>query len=227
MTRRTALILTGLAVAGGPAAAEWPRHKVRPGTLPGVPCLPYRPSEVNPRPTVSVVSLIRVPAGPAPSAVPLVPAVVPDAPGFVGTPQVYQLRETRLQIDHCFLSRIAVTLHPDGRYQVSLRADQNPQPGDADIRSPLRPGETMNVPLQTTQLRRNLFTVKVRGYGTFPVLGDRPSLAPGQPVLLELPVEQFWVQRGEPYSGFFEGRSDAVRQFLPLLDRVEVEFTYR
>lgn len=209
--RRTAAILTGVAVAaGGPVAAELPRHCVRPGTLPGIPCLPYRTVDASPKPTVTVVSMVRVPAA-----------------ATSGTPWVYQLREPRLQIDHCFLSRAAVTLHPDGRYQVSLRADQNPQPGDGDLRSPLRQGETLNVPLQTTQLRRNLFVVKVRAYGVFPDFDGRPPAAPTQPVLVELPVEAFWVQRGEPYSGLFEGRSDAVRQFLPLIDRVEVEFTYR
>jgi hypothetical protein len=220
--RRTAVVLAGLAVAaGGPVAAELPRHKARPCPLPGIPDLPYRSANADPRPTVTVISLIRVPVD---SAIPL---VVPGAPGSVVAPQVYQFRESRLQIDHCFLSRMAVTLHADGRYQVSLRADQNPQPGDGDIRSPLRPGEVVNIPLQTSQLRRNLFIVKVRGYGAFSKFADRASLVPGQPVLVELPIEPFWVQRGEPYDGFFEGRSDAVRQFLPLIDRVEVEFTYR
>ena len=217
--RRTAAVLTGLAVAAGPAATAWPRHRVKPCPLPGIPAMPYRTVDAAPKPTLTAVSLVRVPATPAPSAVPL---MTTDA-----ALQVFQLRETRLQIDHCFLSRVAVTLHPDGRYQVSFRADQNPMPGDRDVRSPLRPGEVVNVPLQTTQFRRNLFIVKVRGYGVFPTLGDRPSLAPGQPVLVELPVEPFWVQRGEPYAGLAEGHSDAVRQFLPLLDRVEVEFTYR
>lgn len=227
--RRTAAVLAGLTLAGGTAAAEWPRNRVRPCPLPGIPNIPYQPANAAPKPTVTAISLIRVPAIAAPTAATLggVPLVVPDSPALTASPQVYQLREPRLQIDHCFLSRVAVTLHADGRYQVSLRADQNPQPGDFDLRSPLKPGEVVNVPLQTTQLRRNLFVVKVRGYGSFPTFADRASLVPGQPVLVELPVEPFWVQRGEPYDGFAEGRSDAVRQFLPLLDRVEVEFTYR
>lgn len=224
--REAAAVLTGLAVAaGGPVAAELPRHRVKPCPLPGIPYLPYQPANAAPKPTLTAVSLVRVPATPAAAVIPPgVPAVVP---AVVAAPQVYQLREPRLQIDHCFLSRVAVTLHADGRYQVSFRADQNPQPGDADVRSPLRPGEVVNVPPQTTQLRRNLFVLKVRGYGAFPTFDGRASLTPGQPVLAELPVEPFWVQQGQPYDGFVEGRSDAVRQFLPLIDRVEVEFTYR
>jgi hypothetical protein len=225
MTRRTAAIVTGLVAAAAPAAAEWPRHRAKPCPLPGVPYLPYRAGDAAVRPTITVVSLSRIPALPANATA--VPAVVPDSPALVGAPLIYQFLEPRLQIDHCFLSRIAVTLHPDGRYQISLRADQNPLPGDADVRSPLRPGEVLNIPLQTTQLRRNLFIVKVRGYAHFQEFAGRSSLVPSQPALFELPVEPFWVQRGEPYSGLFEGRHEAIRQFLPLIDRVEVEFTYR
>lgn len=230
--------LAGLAAAGlavGPAGAELPRHRVKPCPLPGIPDYDYKPADARAKPTVTAISLIKVPAAPpAPAeAVQVVPVVgAPGAP-IVAVPavpaaQVYQMKETRLQIDHCFLSRVAVTLHQDGLYQISFRADQNPQP-TGDIRSPLRPGERVETmtTLQTGQLRRNLFTVKVRGYGVFPTLGQRPSSAAGQPVLFELPVEQFWVQRGEPYSGFFEGRYDSVRRFIGLTDRVEIEFTYK
>ena len=233
------VLFGGVAVAlSGTATAEWPKHRARPRPLPGIPCYPYQSTDVQPRPTVTVVSLVRVTAVPSatPAAagiLPPLPPVVPDSPvpGPLLSvarpgPQVYQLNRTRLQIDHCFLSRVAVTLHPDGMYQISLRADQNPEPGN-DIRSPLLPGERVETTRQTSHLRRNLFIVKVRGYGVFPTLGERPSLAPGQPVLVELPVHQFWVQRGEPASMLFEGRSESVARFHELIDRVEVEFTYR
>jgi hypothetical protein len=47
------------------------------------------------------------------------------------------------------------------------------------------------------------------------------------PALVEFPIEPFWVQKGEPYSGFVTGRSDAVRKYFHAVDRIEVEFTYR
>jgi hypothetical protein len=165
-------------------------------------------------------------------------------------PQVYQLLEPRLQVDHCFLTRFAVALHPDGAYQITFRADQNPLPvndlrngdrGDLELargsnqgpvplrdpRSPLRPGERVETKLQTTQFRRNLFIVKVRGYTAYPIKADQVSQVPGKPALVEFPVESFWVQRGEPYAGNVTGRSEIVRAYFDSIDRIEVEFTYR
>lgn len=198
------------------AAAELPRHTARPATVPGIPCRPYTSGNA-PHPTVTVISLERVPAGPGGGG-------VADAK----RPQVYQLLQPRLQVDHCFLSRVAVTLYEDGRYQISFRADQNPDPGTPDDpRSPLRPGERVQTVLETNSLKRNLFVVKVRGYAAFPVLPEQPNLTTPQPVVLDLPIDPFWVQRGEPCGKLIEGKLSTVARSFDLIDRVEVEFTYR
>lgn len=215
MVRRAVIAVagvTGLVACVSVGRAEWPRHVAKPKPVIGLPTYDYRTTNVRPAPTTSAVSLERV-------------AVTPPG-GTTPTMQMYQLAEPRLQVDHCFLSRVAVALHPDGAYQISYRADQNPQPG-ADPRSPLKPGERLETTLQTTQLQRNLFVVKVRAYGAAPTRPGLPNLAPGAPVLVEFPAEAFWVQRGEPASKTLTGISPAVKAYYPLIDRVEVEFTYK
>ena len=234
MTRKS--IVAGLLVVGGAGAfaglgrAELPRHAARPALLPGIPCYDYRVVPI-PTPTVTAVSLTKVPAvvDPAPTATPVVAggtAFAVDTARAAPVPQMYQLLETRLKADHCFLSRMAVAFHPDGAFQISFRADQNPQVGE-DIRSPLRQGERLDTTIQTSQLRRNQFVVRVRGYAAYPAKGTLPALGVTPPALVEFPIEPFWVQRGEPYSGFVTGRSDAVRKYFTAIDRIEVEFTYR
>ncbi len=204
---------TGLFVA-----PEWRNGRAaKPCTLPGVPDYAYAPAGTA-RPTSALLSLVRVPAARLPGAEPLPPGVPP--------PQVYQMVVAKMQVDHCFLSRVAVALHPDGLYQVSFRADQNPLPGPG---SPVEVAAVdARLTLQTSQLRRNLFVLRVRGYGNYPAAATDDGV-PGlsRPVLWEQPLEPFWVQRGEPYSGYIPGQSEAVRRAFAYIDRVEVEFTYR
>lgn len=213
MARRMVLAATaGVLVAACAAGGELPRHVARPKAVSGVPMYDYRTTNPRLTPTTGAVSLERV-------------AVTPPG-GTAPTMQMYQLAEARLQADHCFLSRVAVALHPDGSYQISYRADQNPQPG-ADPRSPLKPGERLDTTLQTTQFQRNLFVVKVRAYGAAPTRPNPPNLVPGGPVLVEFPAEVFWVQKGEPASKTLTGNLAAVKAYYPLIDRIEVEFTYK
>jgi hypothetical protein len=217
MVRIGTVVAIGLILLGAPTGrAELPRNIARPKSLSCVPGYDYRSANANPAPTVTAVSLVKVD---------VTPPALPGEPRRMTT-LVYQLLETRLQVDHCFLSRVAVALHEDGSYQISFRADQNPQPGN-DIRSPLKPGERLNITLQTSQLKRNTFVVKVRGYGAAPVNRAQPNLAPSTPVLVEFPTMEFVVERGEPASKMYSAVSCAVQKYFPLIDRVEVEFTYR
>src|SRR5688572_20390054 len=116
MTRKS--IVAGLLVVGGAGAfaglgrAELPRHTVRPVPLPGIPCYDYK-GTAAPKPTVTAVSLTKVSFLPDPAPV-VTPVVVGgttfavDAARTQPPPQLYQLLESRLQVDHCFLSRVAV-----------------------------------------------------------------------------------------------------------------------
>ena len=211
-----AWVALGAGACASAGRAEFPRHVAKPKPLPGIPGYDYRPAEVRPAPTATAVSLEKVNATPAPA---------PGQPARLAT-QAYQLVQARMQVDHCFLSRVAVAFHENGEFQISFRADQNPQPGD-DIRSPLKPGERLDVPLQTTQLKRNTFIVKVRGFAAAPINQARPNLFPGAPVVVEFPPMEFVVQRGEPASKTFCGNAAAVAKYFPLIDRIEVEFTYK
>jgi hypothetical protein len=196
--------------------AELPRHIAKPKCVCGIPGYDYR-LDRTPHLTITAISLPKVNITPAPEQ---------------GQPRrdmtyIYQFREPRLQVDHCFLSRIAVTLHEDGWYQMSFRADQNPQPGD-DFRSPLKPGERLETTLQTTQLKRNTFVVKFRGYAAAQVTQSRPGSTPlATPAIIEFPAMEFVVERGEPASKAVNAFSHDVKKYFPLIDRVEVEFTYK
>lgn len=220
MTRST-LATAGLALLAGGAAAELPRRVARPAPVCELPPFPYRPAREMVPPTVTAVSFVRVSAG------------GPDGPA------VFQFPQPRLRVDHCYLSRLAVVLSPDGGYTVGFRADQNPQPADdpraeplaplglTDPLSPLQPGERPGVSRQTAQLTRSRFVVRVRAVGTAPLREPLPGLGATKPVLAELPVPEFWVERGQPFSGFHRGVSRDVRDQFGRIDRVEVEFTYR
>jgi len=210
----------GAALSVGIAAAsawgELPRGKTRPRPACGIPDYAYS-NNAAAKPTTTAVTLVRVPAN-----------RLTTATATPASPQVYQLAQVRMQVDHCFLSRVAVGLYDDGNFAITFRADQNPAPSD-DPASPLR-GDDFPPPratLQTAQLLRNQFLVTVRGYANYPVEANPPKLAAPKPALVEFKVEPFWVERGKPYSGNVTGISEMVRRNFEFIDRIEVEFTYK
>lgn len=202
-------------------------HRMRPGYTPGLPAYEYTYGTVSA--AVSVFSLDPLPL-----------ARVDAAPGLLvrrDRLKVFQLSRPEVKLDHCSLSRVAVTLQENGEWILSLRADQNawmtgPQhevstpthlAGAVSARRPPIP----NLPLETEGLKRNQFIVKVRCYGAFKIFEKQPAANPGKPVLFELPTALFWVQRGVPYDLYLRQSLPAVAQFYDVVDRVEVEFSYR
>ena len=142
--------------------------------------------------------------------------------------RIYQLQQSVLRIDHCSLSRFALTLHEDGSWTLNFQADQNPQMIGQPLNAITAPGAAaLDIGgKQTTHLKRNEFNVRVRCYGAFPI-NQLLTDAPGKPVLFEIRPQPFWVQRGQPYS-FWERHPDPlVARYFDLIDRVEVEFFYR
>jgi hypothetical protein len=138
---------------------------------------------------------------------------------------VFTLLDEVIRVDHCTLSKVSVAIYPDGKYLVSFRADQNPLPAD-----PLTPtlrtrGTAIDTGTEAGQFRRNRFYVTVRGYAADP-LGER-TVGATKAAVLELPLDPFWVNRGETYSGKAEGTSEAVKRNFKLIDRVDVDLTYR
>ena len=137
----------------------------------------------------------------------------------------FNLLDQVIRVDHCTVSKVSVVLYPDGKYVIAFRADQNPPAAD-----PLTPtlkarGTGIDTGLDSVQFRRNKFTLTVRGYAADP-LGERGTRGT-KAAVLDLPVEPFWVNRGEAYHGLVEGTSEAVRRSYKLVERVDVDFTYR
>lgn len=203
---RFLIVLTAVVLLGVAANGELPRGKTKPRPVCGIPDYAYSSSSATAKPTTTAATLVRVPAGTGRS------------------PQVYQLAQARMQVDHCYLSRVAVALADDGDYVISFRADQNPMASD-DPASPVRKNEVLpRATLQTSHLLRNQFMVVVRGYSN---AGTVSNLAIAKPALVEWKLDPFTVERGKPYSGHFTGAKDAVKRNFEFIDRIEVEFNYR
>lgn len=143
------------------------------------------------------------------------------------TAATFQLKDQVIRVDHCTLSEVSVTLYPDGKYVVGFRADQNPLASDP--RTPALTtaarGLTADTGIEPGQFRRNKFYVTVRGYAADPLGEGRAGGS--KAAVLDLPLDPFWVNRGESYRGLVDGTSEAVRRNYTLVDRVEVDFTYR
>lgn len=203
---RFLIVLIAAGLAGVSANGELPRGKTKPRAVCAIPGYAYSSASESAKPTTTAATLVRVPAGTGRS------------------PQVYQLAQSRMQVDHCYLSRVAVALADDGDFVISFRADQNPVPSD-DPGSPVRKDEVQpRASLQTSHLLRNHFVVVVRGYSN---AGTTSNLAIAKPALVEWKLDPFTVERGKPYSGHVTGAKDAVKRNFELIDRIEVEFSYR
>jgi hypothetical protein len=227
--RRWQLILTGAAVLanlGAGPVVTYHRTKVRP--LPGLPVHEYVYGGIST--TTSAHSLTAL----------LIEERLPvDGAARPGRAKVkvFQLARRTMQLDHCSLSRVALVLEENGDWTLSLRADQNPwmTGPDREVSTPTQlrgPVSALEPPiperrLHTEGLKRNQFFVKVRFYGAYPVREEVPGLAPGKPVLFELPTAAFWVQRGYPYNFWARGNLFLASRHFDLIDRVEVEFSYR
>ncbi len=48
-----------------------------------------------------------------------------------------------------------------------------------------------------------------------------------KPALMAPPPIEFWVQRGVPYLGVFDGVDTSAAAFFDQIDRFELEFSYR
>jgi hypothetical protein len=250
-------LIATLAIGAGIVSADGVRHyHVKPQRLCGVPPAEYQP----PRPPPVVVPVVAVSSVGYVLTPPLTQASLKEAmslqvPGkATKSPRikVFQFTLSSLQIDHCSISRLCLTVYDNGFWRFSCQGDQNPIVETATAlttvqrsattkellptsgRPPLPVAQIQGLPAgeakYTAFLKRNLFVIRVRGLGDFreplPVPPAPPSL--GKPVLFSLPVIEFWVQNGVPYPLVrTSGPNGDVRQFFDMIDRVEVEFSYR
>jgi hypothetical protein len=230
-----AALTAGSALAGGGVR----RYHARPQELCAIPAADYQPPHPPPivKPVLAVSQVGVLLAQPQ-QAVTGEAAMSMKISGqsTIARPRVkfYQFAPTALQIDHCSISRIAMTINDSGYWRLNFQADQNPHVDfpPAGIAVPVQ-AQTRGLPAvplkQTTHLKRNLFVIRVRGLGPFPEPLATPPTPPalGKPVFLAIGPIGFWVQRGVPYPAVFDGVNPDATAFFDQIDRVEFEFSYR
>jgi hypothetical protein len=195
-----------VALAGVATAGKWCHH-MWPGHLPGIPNRDY---QYRPR-SAPVMALSKSPV--------LLQEVDTATGQATKQTRLYQWNEASLEIDHCSISRVALQFYKDGRWTVSLRADQNPQ---NLLTIPTADGQTRLI----GHIKRNQFAVRFRCYGNYQVRETVADQTAGKPVLFALEPPKFWVQKAEPFDYLFMGSDDEVREFFTRVDRVELEFYY-
>jgi hypothetical protein len=222
MKKRWILASLGLLGMTTAEAGIFHRHTRAP-LLPGIPTLDYQSTDRSPsKEAFSTVGILLENRTPLIMGEPLKPGDTPRRPRM----RVFQLAEATLQLDHCFVSRVAVTLHESGCWSVSARADQNPvKLGTASDPGAFRPDRPRD--LFTEHLKRNQFFLKIRCQTLGTVATKLPNTAPGPATLIRLEPAPFWVQNGQPYDYHTEGCDPRIGAFFELWDRVEVEFYYR
>jgi hypothetical protein len=235
---RIVMLVAATALASAAADAGVRRYRARPAPLCGLPPADYQPPQPPPAAVpVLLVSSKGVPVDPPPAGVAADPMSARVAARLDPTRmrlKVFQFPTAGVAIDHCSVSRIALTIREDGFWRVSLRADQNPQVVAPNVvtppvgQAPIRGLPAVRLK-ETLYLKRNLFDVKFRGLGLYgEPLPTPPSPPPlGKPVLLDLCTLSFWVQRGIPYDLVREGWCRDAAFYFERIDRVEMGFTYR
>ena len=218
----TAALIFAAGWPAPPAAAEPP--KARPKLACGLPDYPYVVASAKPRPSLSTTSLSRLDLGDDQTrpAAPGDPVAVPR--GLSAS--TYQMPDAALRIDHCSVSRAAVVIAADGRYAVSFQADQNPLTA-----SPFDGVKAIDTRLATAMFLRNQFHLTVRAYVGYPLAPGGNSSGPvagaTKAAVEEWTIDPFWVARGVPHSGLVKGQSDAAARYYRVIDRFELDFTYR
>jgi hypothetical protein len=207
-----------LAMVIGLVACElaWCHHRRKLQCVPGIPCLPYKTcqfSVVQQCSSATAVLLreeelareVQQPVLPKPERTQL---------------KFYLADRKELKSDQCSVSRLGVVLEEDGTWRVSLQARQNaPRPEEIETNLASQNGQ---VKKYTAHIKRNQFVIKVRGVGP-----GTEDLEQGQPILFEVDVPPFWVDRGEPKDVYLTGKCDRIKQVFDVTRRVEVDFTYR
>jgi len=212
-----------LAVTTTAGAGRLCRPHMRPGCLPGIPSRDYQfNSRAGQTEALSRIAVLME----VPRRGPPVRQYAGETPlSSTKTIKVYQLNQESLILGHCRLSRVALQVHDDGRCVLNLRAEQNfPGAQQGSVGPETTPTASTT---QTLHIKRNRFTVTVRGFGLFPVEESLDSPSTGKPVLFTMGPKNFWVQNGEPYNLVLRCMSEYARDYFELIDRVEVNFSYR
>ncbi len=150
-------------------------------------------------------------------------SVTPAAPTQV---KFYQLTQAQLAIDHCSISRVALLLEDNGHWRLSLQADQNPKETNP-VPSATAAVRQALPQLQTSHILRNEFHVVIRGYGGYLAAETPDSSKLGKPVMFRIEIDPFWVQNGVPRDMVWDQMSYDVSRYFDLIDRIEIDLSYR
>jgi hypothetical protein len=188
--------------------------------------------------TISAISALAVPMG---SFTPrsrlvelgLVGGVVDGAtpPPLGARAKMFQFVDpTSLRIDHCSISHMAAVLDEEGRWVASLRADQNPivVRDRRNLVDGVVVDDIRRSVLQTRQILRNRFHVRIAGYSWPEGQNVVDADAATHPEIFEIVLTPFWVQRGEPRRLLCSGAmppAEAARAYA-LVDRIGIDFAY-
>lgn len=136
--------------------------------------------------------------------------------------KLFQMDREKLVINHCQVSKVALTLSESGDWSFSFDANQNKVLLGDKILIVQRPSLK---PKQTSQLLRNEFHVKARGLG-LPPSGLGPNSTLGNPSLWEIDLGKFQVENGEPGSRLHQGHNASLGKLVQATQQVEYFFTY-
>jgi|GEM_PF-2270702 len=246
-----------LAIGAGIVGADGVRHyHVKPKQLCGIPPADYQPPHPPPAvvPVVLVSSVghvIMPPAKPLTGTTAMSLQIQAENANQSPRVKVFQFVPTAMQIDHCSISRIAFSMQDNGQWRLNLQADQNPVVENSTGLTTVLPPTLVSggvpasgkpalttAPIRglpalrlkdTTYIKRNLFVIRIRGLGDFaePIAVPASPPALGKPVLLRLSPIEFWVQNGVPFPLVSDGLHPDAKTFFDMIDRVEIEFSYR
>lgn len=129
--------------------------------------------------------------------------------------KTFQMSDADLQIDHCRISRVVVSITSEGYWTLSLTARQDPQliPNPA-----LRP--------QFERYRRNRFRVAVRPVGLMTLNADIEEAKVAKPEFPFIAPQEFWVRKGEELRISRRGYCCCLDKYFHLIKQTEVDFSY-
>lgn len=228
-------LLCAMTILAAGTNSAWPKLKMRPRCVCGIPCeYDYQISKTTPpQRALSSIALNLTsgespqpnpPVTPAGEAVSISPHSAPQA-----ELRFSQLAQSTLSHGHCAISRIALVMYADGRWRASLQGDQNTPLTEAEQMRDKndRIGRRNEALKPAAHILRNEFTVVFRGYAAYGEKRDPALPAIGKPLMFRIALPPFWVQRGIPKDGVWDGWSPDVKEHFAKIDRVEVDFMYR
>lgn len=128
--------------------------------------------------------------------------------------KVFQMDSSELRNNHCQLTKVALTIHQDGKWTMNFTATQNPDL----LPSYLRPS--------FERFDRNLFCVSVYGEALYKI-GESTDSPVGKPELFHIFLQPYVIEKRQSTRLVYSGESREISRYFDIIDRVEVDLRYR